>query len=249
MAPADANELDDRKLDIELQKLKLERQRIALDSTLRRKEQILQRKQFEATARGWNKWNQILSPAGAAIFAGLVGLFGTVLNGYNNTNLERQKQQGTFILEAIKTGKEQTTAANLVFLADAGLIKLSKPELAKLREKAGGTLPSLPPIDKASTTAERNTAVSASDILMTLRESLKHPAEKEAATVKLKKIITALEKDKDIVPLLKAAEVSSEHTDGESMRQALINIRRSLTIDNKRDMVNKIDEIIIENGQ
>jgi hypothetical protein len=155
MKHSDANTLEQQKFDIEVQKLKLERQRIAIDAKLKRKEQELQRKQFEANIKGGGKWNQIFSPVGAAVLAGLVGLFGTVLNGLNNTSLERQKQQSTLILEAIKTAgsgeqKEQQTAANLVFLADAGLIEISRPELEKLRTKAGGNLPSLPPINSSN---------------------------------------------------------------------------------------------------
>jgi hypothetical protein len=175
MKDADTNTLDQQRLGLELQKLKLDRQRIAIDARLKRKEQELQRKQVEANVKGGGKWSQIFSPVGAAVLAGLVGLFGTVLNGFNNTSLERQKQQGTLILEAIKTSglaeqKEQQTAANLVFLADAGLIEISKPELAKLRTKAGGNLPSLPPINSSNVadTTYAFAVTEGEDILITI---------------------------------------------------------------------------------
>src|SRR4051794_30721546 len=119
--------------DIEREKLKLERQRLALETRLKRRDQDFQREQWKAARPLPQAWAQVLSPVGAAVLAGIVGLFGTVINGYLNNKLEvikqnstakleRQKQEGVLILEAIKTAgsggqKEQQTAANLVFLA------------------------------------------------------------------------------------------------------------------------------------
>jgi hypothetical protein len=107
-----------------------------------------------------------------AIVAGLIGYLSTLYSSYATRQLEakrqeyteqleqekhqatlqltREKQEGTLILEAIKAGgtkeeKERAAAANLVFLADAGLIRSLKPEdLARLRARAGNALPSLP---------------------------------------------------------------------------------------------------------
>jgi len=81
-----------------------------------------------------------------------VGYMGTLISSYQTRQLERDKQQGTLILEAIKTGgagaeKEKQTAANLVFLADNGLITtIRQTELEKLRTKAQGAGPSLPAV-------------------------------------------------------------------------------------------------------
>jgi hypothetical protein len=128
------------------------------------KELNLQRDQLR-----WNRWG---NPAFVAIAAGLIGYVSTLYSSYStrqleadrqrNTErleqenhestltLEREKQEATPILEAIKTGgtgedKEKRTAANLVFLTDAGLIKsIKEDELDRLRKIAGETLPSLP---------------------------------------------------------------------------------------------------------
>jgi hypothetical protein len=90
------------------------------------------------------------TPVVAAIIVGLVGYVGTLISSYQNRQLKREKQEGTLILEVIKTTgtveeKERQTAANLVFLADAGLItSIKSSELEKLRVKAQGAVPSLP---------------------------------------------------------------------------------------------------------
>jgi len=95
-----------------------------------------------------------------AIAAGLIGYVSTLYSSYATRKLEEQKsqetlaltrqnQEGNLILEAIKTSgtlreRETAAAANLVFLADAGLItSLNKTALDRLREKAGNALPSL----------------------------------------------------------------------------------------------------------
>ncbi|HEY2423833.1 MAG TPA: hypothetical protein VGH55_06995 [Chthoniobacterales bacterium] len=138
--------------------------RLAQEKELKEKELNIQRDQLR-----WNRWG---NPAFVAIVAGLIGYISTLYSSYStrqleaerqrNTErleqenhestlkLEREKQEGTLILEAIKTGgtaeyKEMRTAANLVFLADAGLISsIKKDELDRLRKIAGETLPSLP---------------------------------------------------------------------------------------------------------
>jgi hypothetical protein len=134
------------------------------EKELKEKELQLQREQMR-----WSRWG---NPAFVAIVAGLIGYLSTLFSSYTTRQqeverqkhsdeleqknreatlrLEREKQEGTLILEAIKTGgsganKEISTAANLIFLADAGLItSINKEKLARLREIAGEALPSLP---------------------------------------------------------------------------------------------------------
>jgi hypothetical protein len=135
-------------------------------------QELALREQETATRARQNRWSWLTSPAMVAIVAGLIGYIGTLISSYSTRRLEadrqaatesleqgnreatlrltREKQEGTLILEAIKTGgsaeqKERLAAANLLFLADAGLItSIKRDRLEALREKAGTTLPSLP---------------------------------------------------------------------------------------------------------
>jgi FlaG/FlaF family flagellin (archaellin) len=154
------------------------------------KERELALKEREAATQSrQNRWSWLTSPAVVAIVAGLIGYIGTLVSSYSTRRLEadrqtatekleqenreatlrlaREKQEGMLILEAIKTGgtaeqKERLTAANLVFLADAGLITSIKPErLQALRDKAGTTLPSLPSGSGSGVEFERSSILTA----------------------------------------------------------------------------------------
>jgi hypothetical protein len=148
----------------------LEYARLAQEEMLRLKELGIQEKQLEVEAAE-RRFSWLASPAVVAIVAGLIGYLSTLYSTYATRQLEakrqeytekleqekhqatlqlaREKQEGTLILEAIKSEgtreeKERAAAANLVFLADAGLItSLKKEELGRLRAKAGNALPSL----------------------------------------------------------------------------------------------------------
>jgi len=127
----------------------LERAKLQQERELKEKELALREKelnlQFQQSR--WARWS---TPVVLAIVAGLIGYFGTLISSHQSLQLEREKQEAMLILEAIKTTgtapeKEKQTAANLVFFADAGLIKsIKKDELDKLRVKAQGAGPSLP---------------------------------------------------------------------------------------------------------
>jgi hypothetical protein len=148
-------ERQQRELDLREQELK--------DQRAHRQEELALKKQ-ELELQGQQKWlSPWNTPVVLAIVAGLLGYLGTLISGCQGRDLERekhratleaerQKQEGTLILDAIKTAgtaaeKEKRTAANLVFLADAGLItSIPKEELEKLRSKAGDTGPSLPAV-------------------------------------------------------------------------------------------------------
>lgn len=80
-----------------------------------------------------------------AILAGLFGLLGTILGGVLNLRVERKKQEGNLILEALKTGNTTTAARNLLFFSEAGLIHLSQRQVKALEEARGSSiLPVLP---------------------------------------------------------------------------------------------------------
>lgn len=142
---AQEKELKEKELAVEVA-------RMAQEGELKKKELDLQRDQL--------RWNRLSNPALAAIVAGLIGYIGTLISTYATRlvednrqialeKLEQEKQEGTLILEAIKTpgtgdDKDKRTAANLVLLVDAGLItKIKPPELDRLREKAQGTVAGL----------------------------------------------------------------------------------------------------------
>ena len=127
---------------LEYAKLRQERELKERELALKERELDLQHRQ------SWlARWS---TPSVVAIVAGFIGYIGTLISSSQNRQLEREKQEGTLILEAIKTTgtpdeKARQTAANLVFLADAGLItSVKREELEKLREKAQGAGPSLP---------------------------------------------------------------------------------------------------------
>jgi hypothetical protein len=104
--------------------------------------------------------------ASTAILAGLFGLLGTILGGVLNLRVERKKQEGNLILEALKTGNTTTAARNLLFFSEAGLIKLSQEQVKALEEARGSSiLPVLPqsgplekftPVPSTSLTSELN---------------------------------------------------------------------------------------------
>ena len=133
--------LKEKVTSLEYEKLKLERKRLKQEREIKMLEINIQNAQL---AKG--QWS---GPIAAAVFAGLIGIITTYLSGNQNRELERQKQEGNILIEAIKTtgtgtDKEKLTAANLVFFADAGLINIPEDRLKKLRKTAGNTLPSLP---------------------------------------------------------------------------------------------------------
>src|SRR5262249_50034567 len=97
----------------------LERAKLRQERELKEKELALKEKELEIQDKQpWQgRWS---TPAVVAIVAGLIGYSGTLISSYQNRQLEREKQEGTLILEAIKTTgtaaeKERQTAANLVF--------------------------------------------------------------------------------------------------------------------------------------
>jgi hypothetical protein len=96
-----------------------------------------------------------------AIIAGLAGLLGTILSGVLNLRVERKKQEGNLILEAQKTGDTTTAARNILFLSEAGLIRLSQKQIEVLDHARGSsTLPVLP----QSGSLEKFTAVPSPDL-------------------------------------------------------------------------------------
>lgn len=132
-------------LDLRLKELEVEEKRSKLDALKREAGRLVP---------WWSHWN---NPVALAVLAALVGYFGTVLTWSlarweeagrhdRNLKLEKEKSQGTLILEAMKAGvgQDQQVAANLVLLADAGVLNFAPEALKKLRERAGKLGAALP---------------------------------------------------------------------------------------------------------
>jgi hypothetical protein len=80
------------------------------------------------------------------IVAGVFGLLGSILTGLLNLRNERNKNEASLLLEALKTGDTKTAARNLLFLSEAKLIRLSPHQVKALEEERGSSiLPVLPP--------------------------------------------------------------------------------------------------------
>jgi len=93
-------------LDASAPRVDFERERAEREAQWKERELALRERQAAAT-----KWT---TPIATAVAAGLVGLLGTLWNGYQNLNIERKKQEGTLILEAIKTGTGQRDRAQRI---------------------------------------------------------------------------------------------------------------------------------------
>ncbi|MBV9959312.1 MAG: hypothetical protein JO360_12880 [Acidobacteria bacterium] len=97
----------------------------------------------------------------------------------------------------------------------------------------------------------RNLSVASLRVLQKLANDLNSDdaATKDAATRTLQKIVSALEKDTVAATVLKAAGVSSQETDGAKLRQGLIGVRGNAAEANNTELVNKINQAIVDNGQ
>jgi hypothetical protein len=103
-----ANERELKQQELALSELKLRQ-----DRELKEQELRIQGRQIAI-----GRWS---GPVAVAVVAGLLGIVGTFFSARENRELERKKQEGTLVLEAIRTGasgkeREQQAAANLVFL-------------------------------------------------------------------------------------------------------------------------------------
>lgn len=112
-------------------------ERARLEADVRLKEQELELRQIELTQklkaeqRGF--W---LSPLLLGVASAMFGILGTgvgaILQGYWDSQLERQKFESTLILDALKAPTETEKAKGLLFLVGSGLVSgLNGPEIEK----------------------------------------------------------------------------------------------------------------------
>jgi hypothetical protein len=104
-------------------------------------------------------------------------------------------------------------------------------------------------ITPEATQGQRDFSVAAQKILESLQRDLKDGTKKAAATQTLQRIVKALEAETDVAALLTAAGVSSNDTDGDKLRIALIKIKRKAASDNNAGLVNRINQAVVDNGQ
>lgn len=116
-----------------------------------------------AKDKGEEKDKFKVSPLTTALIAGLVGIAGTFSGGILNLQVERQKQQGSLILEGIKTGDPKSAARNLLFFSEAKLISLSPQQIDALQKAAGDSI--LPVLPRPGNTTPQGVVFSPSDAL------------------------------------------------------------------------------------
>jgi len=128
---------NENQVNIDRLRLELEQRRIDQDRELKLKELELQKTQSLKP--------QWATPVFVALLGGGLGLVGNFYNNKQALKVEQEKQKGTIVIEAIKTGDPTAAAKNLVFLSNAKLINLSKEQKKNLVEIAGkNPIPALP---------------------------------------------------------------------------------------------------------
>ena len=105
------------------------------------------------------------------------------------------------------------------------------------------------PLTPEATPVFRDLSVAGSNAISALSADLAgtDAAKQVEATNKLKKIVLALEKDRDALAALKNAGVSSQDTDGAALRDALIEIRAAAALVNNTALLNTINQAIVDN--
>lgn len=104
------------------------------------------------------------------------------------------------------------------------------------------------PLTSAATPSDLTSARDAFDIEDKLETDLGDAAKKVAALSTLQKIVGKLAEDKEIADLLKGKGISATTDDGMKIIEALDEIKENATIFNRRDLVRKINLVIIEVG-
>jgi hypothetical protein len=105
------------------------------------------------------------------------------------------------------------------------------------------------PLTRPATEEDTKDAQDALPVLANLSSSLSSadPAVKAAALKKLQTIVSVLEKDPAVAPLLKVAEIASTDTDGQKLLNGLKKVKRSQPTDS--DIDRKVNRAINANGK
>lgn len=122
--------------EVELRKLALEERKLTEEMRHKQAELEFQREQFLKTHERSHGINSVVTPVTVAVLGGLLGLFGTVVNGWQDTRLERQKQQTSLIMKTTEEPDEQKRARTLLFYNEYGYLPLQEETVEKLRSLA-----------------------------------------------------------------------------------------------------------------
>lgn len=108
-------------------------------------------------------------------------------------------------------------------------------------------------LSRVATPEERQVAVDARGVLTNLQKVLDNTTatieDKARVLTKLQNIVAALENDPEVSALLTQAGVSKTETDGTKIIDALIDIRADASMEDKKEMLTRINQAIIDNGQ
>jgi hypothetical protein len=95
---AEDNEPTTTENDIKKRQLELSERQLIQDRELKEAELAIRRREVVV-----GRWT---GPVAVAVVAGIVGIVGTFFSARETRELERKKQEGTLILEAIRTGSK-----------------------------------------------------------------------------------------------------------------------------------------------
>ena len=122
------------------EEVKWNRQKLAIETRLKRTDQKLAREQFRAT-RGWRS---LMTPTGGILIAATLGLIGTGVGKCADNQIESRKQQTALVLKASEVSSSGSAdeqkvqrATNLLWFVQTQTLSLSNEVLAELRETAG----------------------------------------------------------------------------------------------------------------
>ena len=142
-----------------------------------------------------------------------------------------------------QAGVSEATAVPLNLSADTGQIEVWFPRDA-FPQKPDQKTPS-----KGLESIELSRA--AASTLFEFLEALKRPADYDEAIRKLQAIVAELGKDRDAVPYLATAKLSSKDNDGFSLRNGLIKVRKAIReqASPNFDLMTRVDRTIVEMGR
>ncbi len=109
------------------EELELEKQRLKAEIDRQDAEIALRREELKTKLESDRRSIWFSSPLIIAVLSAIFGLLGTgvgaALQGYWNTELERQKFESSLIQNALETDDKDEAAKNLLFLVKAGIIQ------------------------------------------------------------------------------------------------------------------------------
>ncbi len=132
--------MTEAELELEHQKLALERERMNATIALQTREAEARQKERRS------EWLKGMTPAGTTLLVelvgGLVALFQAQSQSEQQLRLEEAKARNGLILQAMQTGDVKQASQNLLFLAKNGIIDL---DIEQLRQSLEEYQPALPP--------------------------------------------------------------------------------------------------------